>query len=105
MRPTLLAVLLLVAPPIQAEEPIADPAAVDHAIQQGLTFLTKDALAWKEKHKCHSCHHAALVVCAMREAKLRGRTVDEPVLAELTKWMAESGEGKTGIPRPAGIPK
>ncbi len=90
---------------VRADEPAADPAAVDHTIRRGLTFLTKDALAWKEKHNCNSCHHAALVVNAMREAKLRGHSVDEPVLAELTKWMAESGEGKTGVPRPAGIPK
>ena len=41
----------------------------------------------------------------MREAKQRGRSVDEPVLAELTKWVAENGDGKTGIPRPVGIPK
>ena len=40
----------------------------------------------------------------MREAKERGHKVDEPVLAELTKWVAESGDGKTGVPRPAGIP-
>src|SRR5262249_11723898 len=32
-------------------------------------------------------------------------TVQEPVLAELTKWVAESGDGKTGVPRPAGVPK
>src|SRR5438876_655227 len=29
----------------------------------------------------------------------------EPVLAELTTWVAKSGEGKTGVPRPAGLPK
>jgi hypothetical protein len=41
----------------------------------------------------------------MREAKLRGHVVDEAVLAEMTKWVADSGEGKTGVPRPAGRPK
>ena len=41
----------------------------------------------------------------MREAKLSGHAVDEPVLAELTKWVAESGDGKTGVPRPARRPK
>jgi hypothetical protein len=41
----------------------------------------------------------------MHEARQRGHAVDEPVLAELTKWVAESGDGKTGVPRPAGIPK
>jgi hypothetical protein len=42
---------------------------------------------------------------SMREAKLRGHSVDEKVLDEWTKWIAESGDGKTGVPRPAGIPK
>jgi hypothetical protein len=41
----------------------------------------------------------------MREAKQHGYAVDGPVLAELTKWVAESGDGKTGLPRPAAAPK
>ncbi len=41
----------------------------------------------------------------MREAKLRGHAVDEPVLAELTKWVAESGDGKFGLARPATAPR
>src|SRR5205823_6089426 len=72
---------------------------------RGLGFLTKDALAWKNAHHCVSCHHAALVVWALREAKQRGHAVDGPVLAELTKWVAESGDGKFGLARPAAAPK
>ena len=67
--------------------------------------ILSGAAAWKSEHNCVSCHHAGLVVWSMREAKQRGHAVDEPVLAELTKWVAESGDGKTGVPRPAGIPK
>jgi hypothetical protein len=70
-----------------------------------LDFLVKDALAWKSEHHCASCHHAALVVWSMREARSQGHAVDEPVLAELTQWVAESGDGKTGVPRPDGIPR
>ncbi|MBC7855956.1 MAG: terpene cyclase/mutase family protein [Pirellulaceae bacterium] len=88
-----------------AEDVRPEPAKVAATIDRGLGFLVSDALAWKTKHNCVSCHHAALVVWSMREAKLRGHTVDEPVLAELTKWVAESGEGKTGVPRPEGLPK
>ena len=51
-----------------------------------------------------SCHHAALVIWSMREAKQRGHAVDEPVLAELTKWIAESGNGKFGLERPTSAP-
>ena len=88
-----------------AEESGVQPSAVGAAIDRGLGFLVKDALAWRNEHNCASCHHAGLVIWAMREAKQRGQAVDEPVLAELTKWIAESGDGKTGVPRPAGIPK
>jgi hypothetical protein len=85
-----------------------DPPATSDAkaaITRGAAFLAKDALQWKTDHNCASCHHAALVSWALREAKLRGHAVDEPVLAEMTKWVAESGNGKTGLPRPEGIPK
>ncbi len=78
---------------------------VDTTIDRGLAFLAKDALAWKNKHNCVSCHHAALVVWSMREARQRGHAVDEPLLSELTKWVAESGDGTTSVPRPDGIPK
>jgi hypothetical protein len=78
---------------------------VDVAINRGLSFLAKDATEWKRDHQCASCHHAALVVWAMAEAKQRQRTIDEPVLAELTKWIAESGDGKTSVPRPSTAPR
>jgi squalene-hopene/tetraprenyl-beta-curcumene cyclase len=81
-----------------------EPARVAAAIERGLDFLVKDALAWKNTHNCVSCHHAALVIWSMREAKERGHPVNEPVLTEMTKWVAESGDGKTGVPRPAGVP-
>jgi hypothetical protein len=81
------------------------PARVEAAINRGLGFLVKDALAWKSKHNCASCHHAALVVWALREARQRGHAVNEPVLAELTNWVAESGDGKFGLARPASAPR
>jgi hypothetical protein len=79
--------------------------AVDSTIDRGLAFLAKDAMAWKAEHNCVSCHHAALVVWSLQEAKARGRSVDEPVLAEMTKWVAESGDGKTSQARPKDRPK
>jgi len=96
--------MVMLAGMASAQERIAPSADVDVAIARGLNFLVKDALAWKAEHDCVSCHHAALVVWAFREAKQHGRAVDEPFLAEFTKWLAESGDGKTSIPRPEGIP-
>jgi Squalene-hopene cyclase N-terminal domain len=80
-------------------------ADVVAAIGRGLGFLVKDAQAWKKDHNCASCHHASLVICSLREAKRFGHAVDEPVLAELTKWVAESGDGKFGLARPAEAPR
>ena len=76
-------------------------SAVEVTIDRGLAFLAKDALAWKSEHNCVSCHHAGLVIWSMREAKERGHAVDEAVLADLTKWVAESGDGKFAQARPA----
>jgi squalene-hopene/tetraprenyl-beta-curcumene cyclase len=81
------------------------PADVGATIQRGLGFLVKDALAWKNKYHCVSCHHAALVIWSLREAKQRGHAVNEPVLAELTKWLAQSGDGKFRLARPASAPQ
>jgi hypothetical protein len=86
-----------------AGEPAVSAEQLNATIERGLGFLARDAVAWRDEHQCVSCHHAGLIVWAMRDAKRFGRTVDEPVLAELTKWIAESGDGKTGVPRPEGI--
>src|SRR5262245_45599879 len=80
-------------------------ADVDAAIGRGLGFLVKDAQAWKKDHNCASCHHASLVICALREAKQFGHAVDDAVCAELRKWVAESSDGKFGLARPAAAPQ
>lgn len=41
----------------------------------------------------------------MQEGKQRGHAVDEPLLTELTTWIAESGDGKFGLARPDSAPK
>jgi hypothetical protein len=105
MRSVIAIVLVFCGRAALAQEAGSKPNDVRSTIDRGLGFLAKDALAWKAEHNCASCHHAALVVWSMREAKVRGHAVDEPVLAEMTKWIAESGDGKTGVPRPEGIPK
>ena len=100
----LLAVRVFAEPPT-AEPPAAAGVDVHRTIERGVAFLAKDAVAWRDEHHCASCHHAALIAWSLREAKERGHAVDEPVLAEMTKWLTEAGAGKTGVPRPEGIPK
>ena len=81
------------------------PGAASQTINLGLSFLARDAVAWKEEHNCSSCHHAALVVWSMNEAKLHGHAVDEAVLADMTRWLTEAGAGKFNYERPAAAPK
>src|SRR5580698_4379382 len=76
------------------------PSAAAKAVDRGLAFLVKDALAWKSQYKCASCHHASLVIWSFNEAERRGHQIDKAVQADLTKWLAESGDGKTGVQRP-----
>jgi hypothetical protein len=89
-----------------AADPTANqPSELGKAIDRGTAFLAKDAVAWKELHKCASCHHAALVVWSLNEAKRQSHAVDAAVLADMTRWLAEAGEGKTSVARPEGRPK
>jgi squalene-hopene/tetraprenyl-beta-curcumene cyclase len=76
------------------------PTDVPGTIRRGLQFLATDALAWKKEHNCVSCHHAALVLWALREGKARGHVVNEPALTELTKWAVASGDGSKLMRKP-----
>ena len=78
---------------------------VARTIERGLAFLQSDAAAWKADHDCVSCHHAALVIWSMQEARQGGFAIEEPRRVELAKWIAESGDGKSSLERPAAAPK
>src|SRR5262245_41252393 len=102
----LIAILVSLFPTVaSAQDSRPKQAEADATIDRELSVLVKDALPWKDERNCATCHHAALVICSMRQAKQFGRAVDEPVLAELTKWVAESGDGKFGLARPDSAPK
>ncbi len=105
MRLILAIALLVLSVSASAQVVRPKPANVDAAIDRGLVFVAKDALAWKSAHNCVSCHHAGLVLWSMREAAQRGHSVDQSAMAELTKWVAETEYGTTTELRPAGVPK
>jgi hypothetical protein len=105
MRFVLASFVLVAASQCAAADPPAAEQTLPATIDRGLAFLAKDAVAWKEKHNCASCHHAALTIWALREAKNRGHAIDEEVLADLTKWVAEAGDGKNSLPRPESAPR
>jgi hypothetical protein len=105
MRLTIAVALALLPTVVSAQDARPTRAQVEAAIDRGLGFLVKDALAWKKDHNCASCHHASLVICSLREARQSGHAIDEPFLDELTQWVATSGDGKFGLARPASAPK
>jgi squalene-hopene/tetraprenyl-beta-curcumene cyclase len=101
-----LATLLMALPMIAgADDPTVKSADVPQAIDRGVSFLAKDAVAWRDEQNCVSCHHAGMVVWSMNEARRRGHSVDEPLLEELTTWIAQSGDGRSSLERPASAPK
>ena len=105
MRYLLAFVAFLLSNCVSAQDSEPKSVNAESILRRGLDFLAKDAIQWKNDHNCASCHHAALTVWALQEAKFKQRSVDEEVLSDLKKWMTESGEGKTSVPRPEGRPK
>ena len=105
MRQLMLLVAILFSGTIAAQD--VDQALLKSktAIDRGLGFLVKDGMQWKADHSCVSCHHASLSVWALNEAVRRNFSVDETFLTDMTKWIAESGDGKTSQPRPQATPK
>jgi hypothetical protein len=82
--------LVMLAP--SAETSVKDgptAAEIRAGVERSLPFLTKDALAWKAKHKCATCHHAPMMAFALGEARNRGFAVDEKALGEVVDWVIE----------------
>src|SRR5262249_41082858 len=57
MRFVLVGLMLIAARLAVADDVCVKPADVQATLDRGLAFLAKDAVAWREEHKCASCHH------------------------------------------------
>jgi len=64
---------------------VDDPSART-AVERALGFLEKDAVSWKKERTCATCHHGAMTVWTLNEAKQRGYAVNAEVLADIAKW-------------------
>jgi hypothetical protein len=67
----------------------ATPEQSRKAVERGLEFLAKDAVAWRKDRQCATCHHGTMTVWAMSEAKARGFAIDDAAFAETVKWTKE----------------
>ncbi len=59
------------------------------AVERGLAFVEQDAVKWREDRKCSTCHHGAMTVWVLSEAKSQGYPVRAETLAEQAKWATE----------------
>ena len=85
-RAALAALSTLAASPAFADD---SPKTARKAIEQGLDFLEKDAANWRKDRECATCHHGAMTVWAMSEAKSRGFAVEKETYSEVVKWTKE----------------
>jgi hypothetical protein len=75
------------------------PQQARKAVERALVFLDEDEKRWRQKHNCATCHHGAMAVWALTEAKKQGYAVDEERLAELGKFAKARFWGNVDKPR------
>lgn len=69
----------------------------DTAIARGIGFLQQDVTKWKAEKKCANCHHGAMTLWALNEARRQKYVVDASGLEEIARW-TKGGLG--GIEKP-----
>ena len=98
-----LAVLCILAAglrPSNADAPKeATAPPVRKAVERGLAFLQADAAKWRKEHQCSTCHHGAMTVWALAEAKGQGYDVPADGLADAAKWTRDRLLERIDLPR------
>ncbi len=85
-----LAVALLTAPPLHAEQKSVDAARVVKAVTGGLRALEKGTLNYAEQRSCFTCHHQTLPLLAQATARKHGFKINEEVFENQTRFTHES---------------
>ena len=71
---------------------------VGAAIDRGLAFLAKDAMAWKKDHNCVSCHHpggSSFSLMTYKDARPWAEAIKQQVLERrMPPWNAVKGFGE-----------
>src|SRR3954471_12046079 len=81
----------------------ADPPAqskVREAVGRSLDYMQAEAVSWINIRKCASCHHAPMMIWAVREANARGYEVDQAALDEVTNWTLNDPVVAKALPAP-----
>jgi len=92
---------MLAAEPEQNSVPTAavTDEQVAQCIERGLAFLERDALKWRNDNECATCHHGAMTVWALGEAKRHGYAVSDATLADFAKWTKDRWLANIDQPR------
>ena len=61
----------------------ATAEAAKSAILRGVGFVQDDMTRWKAAQQCMNCHHGAMTLWALNEAKRQGYAVDTTLLAQV----------------------
>jgi hypothetical protein len=72
-----------------AAPPTPPTAKTKEVMNRALGFVASDAVAWRKKFGCATCHHGAMTVWALTEARQQGYPIDEALLSEFTRWTRE----------------
>ena len=86
---------------ITEHEAAATPQQARKVIERGLTFLEKDTVQWRQERGCATCHHGAMTIWALSEAKSEGYAVNAEALAEIMEWTKIRFVPKLDLPRDA----
>jgi N-acyl-D-amino-acid deacylase len=97
---------------LHAASPDLDVGAIKSAVQKSIPLIEKSAAQYRERRQCFSCHHHALPVLMLTEARRRGFTIDEGNLERQLDYTAahlkrgeenyRSGQGQGGKADTAG---
>ena len=72
---------------------------IQRTVDRALRFVVQDAAKWRSERGCATCHHGAMTVWALSEAKFRGYAVDAETLADEVKWTKDLFVGQFSKPR------
>src|SRR5258708_28893994 len=74
---------------VQGAAPLK-PQALDKAVDAALPLIEKSGLTYTQHRQCFSCHHQALPLLVLVEAKKKGRDVSAESIQKLVQFTAES---------------
>jgi hypothetical protein len=75
------------------------PPPLRQTLDRALSFMATDSTAWRKKFGCATCHHGAMTVWVMNEARQQGWPIDDAALAEFTRWTRDQFVPRINEPR------